>query len=75
MTPSPPPSPLSPPPQHGVREGSTISYNTSLGVIFGVKKYAQRLLKVVERKGIQVREGGGGGGVRQTYGTQAVLYD
>ena len=29
-------------------------YNTSLGVIFGVKKYAAGLLKVVERKGIQL---------------------
>ena len=29
-------------------------YNTSLGVIFGVKKYAEGLLKVVERKGIKV---------------------
>lgn len=29
-------------------------YNTALGVIFGVKKYAEGLLKVVERKNIQL---------------------
>ena len=29
-------------------------YNTALGVILGVKKYADGLLKVVERKGIKV---------------------
>ncbi len=29
-------------------------YNSALGVIFGVKKYADELLKVVDRKGIQV---------------------
>lgn len=29
-------------------------YNTALGVIFGVKKYADELLKVVDRKDIQV---------------------
>ena len=29
-------------------------YNSALAVIFGVKKYAQSLWKVVERKGIQV---------------------
>ena len=29
-------------------------YNTALGVIFGVKKYADELLKVVERKDIQI---------------------
>lgn len=29
-------------------------YNTALGVIFGVKKYADELLKVVDRKGIQL---------------------
>ena len=29
-------------------------YNTALGVIFGVKKYAEGLLKVVERKGIKL---------------------
>ena len=40
--------------QEGVRENATIMYNTALGVIFGVKKYANELLKVVERKGIQV---------------------
>lgn len=29
-------------------------YNTSLGVIFGVKKYAERLLEVVKKKGIEL---------------------
>lgn len=29
-------------------------YNTALGVIFGVKKYADELLKVVDRKEIQL---------------------
>ncbi|XP_072931696.1 sulfide:quinone oxidoreductase, mitochondrial [Epargyreus clarus] len=37
-----------------VRSRSNIVYNTCLPVIFGVKKYADALLKVVERKGIQV---------------------
>lgn len=40
--------------KNGVRDRTTVIYNTSLGVIFGVKKYAERLLKVVERKGIRV---------------------
>ncbi len=31
-----------------------IWYNTALGVIFGVKKYATELLKVVEKKSIEV---------------------
>lgn len=38
----------------GVRDQSTVMYNSALAVIFGVKKYAQSLWKVVERKGIQV---------------------
>ena len=29
-------------------------YNSALGVIFGVKKYADQLLKVIERKNITV---------------------
>ena len=33
--------------QAGVRDKTTISYNTALGVIFGVKKYAERLQKVI----------------------------
>ena len=32
--------------QNGVRGKTNITFNTSLGVIFGVKKYAERLLKV-----------------------------
>ena len=30
----------------------TVLYNTALGVIFGVKKYAGRLLKVVEKRSV-----------------------
>ncbi|CAH2231997.1 jg4057 [Pararge aegeria aegeria] len=37
-----------------VRSKSKITYNTCLPVIFGVKKYADILLKVVERKKINV---------------------
>ena len=40
--------------QSGARDSATVTYNTSLGVIFGVKKYAERLLEVVKRKDIQV---------------------
>ncbi|XP_026324905.1 uncharacterized protein LOC113233892 [Hyposmocoma kahamanoa] len=38
----------------GVRSKANITYNTALPVIFGVKKYADALLKVVERKRINV---------------------
>ncbi|KAJ2939745.1 hypothetical protein O0L34_g17936 [Tuta absoluta] len=38
----------------GIREKSNIRYNTCMPVIFGVKKYAESLLKVVERKNIHV---------------------
>ncbi|XP_063381268.1 uncharacterized protein LOC134667789 [Cydia fagiglandana] len=37
-----------------VRSKTNITYNTCLPVIFGVKKYADVLLKVVERKNIKV---------------------
>lgn len=37
-----------------VRSKSKITYNTCLPVIFGVKKYADALMKVVARKNIQV---------------------
>ncbi|CAG9785929.1 unnamed protein product [Diatraea saccharalis] len=37
-----------------VRSKSNITYNTCLPVIFGVKKYADALMKVVERKNIKV---------------------
>ena len=40
--------------QNGLRDKTTITYNTPLGVIFGVKKYADSLMKVVDRKGIKV---------------------
>lgn len=38
----------------GVRDQTKMYYKTSLGVIFGVKKYADRLSKIAERKGIEV---------------------
>ncbi|XP_052767901.1 sulfide:quinone oxidoreductase, mitochondrial-like [Mya arenaria] len=38
----------------GVRDKATVMFNTSLGVIFGVKKYAASLMPIVERKGIQL---------------------
>ncbi|GBP93093.1 Sulfide:quinone oxidoreductase, mitochondrial [Eumeta japonica] len=37
-----------------VRSKSNVTYNTSLPVIFGVKKYADALMKVVEKKNINV---------------------
>lgn len=40
--------------QTNVRSKSNITYNTCLPVIFGVKKYADALMKVVERKKIKV---------------------
>ena len=40
--------------QGGVRDNATIMNNTALGVIFGVKKYAERLLEVVKKKDIQL---------------------
>ena len=32
--------------QSGVRDKTTITFNSAIGVIFGVKKYAERLMKV-----------------------------
>lgn len=40
--------------KNGVRDKVTVLYNTALGVIFGVKKYAERLMKVVEKRHIKV---------------------
>lgn len=40
--------------QQGVSQNTKIMYNSALGVIFGVKKYADELLKVIDRKNIQV---------------------
>lgn len=40
--------------KEGIRDKANIMYNSALGVIFGVKKYADALWKVVERKGIKV---------------------
>ena len=40
--------------QHGVRDNANIVYSSALGVIFGVKKYANELMKVIERKSITV---------------------
>ncbi|KAK7479537.1 hypothetical protein BaRGS_00029254 [Batillaria attramentaria] len=38
----------------GKRDKINVIYNTSLGVIFGVKKYADSLLEVIKRRNIQV---------------------
>jgi len=40
--------------KHGKRDKANIIYNTSLPVLFGVKKYADALWKVVEQRGITV---------------------
>uniref|UniRef100_A0A2P2HYF4 Sulfide:quinone oxidoreductase, mitochondrial n=1 Tax=Hirondellea gigas TaxID=1518452 RepID=A0A2P2HYF4_9CRUS len=40
--------------KHGKRDGANIIYNTSLGVLFGIKKYADSLWKVVESRGMTV---------------------
>lgn len=40
--------------QNGKRDKANIIYNTSLPVIFGVKKYADALWKVCEKKNIKV---------------------
>ncbi|CAG5131911.1 unnamed protein product [Candidula unifasciata] len=37
-----------------VRDKTSVIYNTALGVIFGVKKYADALLKVVDKRDIKV---------------------
>ncbi|KHN88206.1 Sulfide:quinone oxidoreductase, mitochondrial [Toxocara canis] len=40
--------------QTGVRDKTTISYCTSLGRVFGIQKYADALMKIVESKNIQL---------------------
>ena len=40
--------------QHGKRQNATVIFNTSLGVLFGVKKYADALWQVVKERDIQV---------------------
>ncbi|XP_033725410.1 sulfide:quinone oxidoreductase, mitochondrial-like [Pecten maximus] len=40
--------------KNNTRKDTNVIFNTSLGVIFGVKKYAESLLKVVESRNIQV---------------------
>lgn len=40
--------------QTNIRSKARITYNTNLPVIFGVKKYADALLKVVAKKDIKV---------------------
>lgn len=40
--------------QHGKRDKATVIFNTSLGVIFGVKKYAEALLEVIKERNINV---------------------
>ena len=36
--------------KNGIREKSVVSYHTTLPVIFGVKKYAESLMKVVKER-------------------------
>lgn len=38
----------------GKREGANVIYNTSLGVIFGVKKYAEALTKIAQSRNIKI---------------------
>ena len=40
--------------QNGTRDQGDVIFNSTLGVIFGVKKYADALWRVVERRGIKV---------------------
>nr|ABV22505.1 sulfide:quinone oxidoreductase [Arenicola marina] len=40
--------------QSGKRDKTNVIYNTSLGVVFGVKKYAEALTKIVQERNIQV---------------------
>jgi len=40
--------------QHNKRQDATIMYNTSLGVLFGVKHYADALWKIVKARDINV---------------------
>uniref|UniRef100_A0A915BTK7 Sulfide:quinone oxidoreductase, mitochondrial n=1 Tax=Parascaris univalens TaxID=6257 RepID=A0A915BTK7_PARUN len=40
--------------QNGVRDKTKITYCTSLGRVFGVKKYADTLMKIVESKDIEL---------------------
>lgn len=40
--------------KHGKREKANIIYNTSLGVLFGVKKYADSLWEIVNERSINV---------------------
>ncbi|CAF0958394.1 unnamed protein product [Adineta ricciae] len=40
--------------RNNVRDKTTISYNTALSVIFGVKKYAAALMEIVKAKNIQL---------------------
>lgn len=40
--------------KNGKRDGTKVIFNTSLGVIFGVKKYADRLLEIIKQRNIEV---------------------
>lgn len=40
--------------QTGRRENATVIYNTSLPVLFGIKKYADTLWEIVKRRDLQV---------------------
>lgn len=40
--------------QNGKRQNTKVIYNTSLGKIFGVEKYAIELMKIVQQRDIQL---------------------
>lgn len=40
--------------QHGKRQDANVVFNTSLGVLFGVKKYADALWEIVKKRDIKV---------------------
>jgi eukaryotic sulfide quinone oxidoreductase len=40
--------------KNGVKQNTTVIYNTALPFIFGVKKYAEQLMKVVQERNIQL---------------------
>ena len=43
-----------PPLQNGVRENANVSFYTALDIIFAVKKYAQELFKIIDKRDIKV---------------------
>lgn len=41
--------------QNGMRDNATVSFNSGIGLIFAVKKYAEILMKIIEERDIKVR--------------------